>query len=492
MTASQEFNIGRSFARVAKSNPELEAVVAADLRLTYAKLWRITCGFAVKMQELSIDRTSTVAVHTTDMIVSLATMLAASLLGARYVALERRLYADNIVAPTHCIRSPEVQPFSGIDYMMIGADWALAAPAEIVSDECSLPGYADSSDPWWILHTSGTTGRPKYLIISQKTVYDRSLAVRKDFVPAVTRFCPIFPCFSRPFFVRATAALLNGCTIIDSIEVSFILAQRTNLVCGSPRATLEWLGGRTISPRIPVLQVSGNKLSDAGATELLRSFEVVEDVYGSSETNKSFVNEKRLDGERLITVGRPQDSDVEIVGDDGKPCSTGENGMVRIRNGYMANAYIAEPAASARAFRDGWFYPGDIGYWGNSGELVVNGRVDDLINLGGVKIDPLEVEAALKSADGISAAAVFADPVELTPPRLVAMITLSKGSSPDVCVAQAHSRCTENLGDARTPHIIYVVPQIPMNIDDTPNRSECRIMAKTFARPTIQAIPLGT
>ena len=491
MTAKNEFNIAMCFARAARSHPELEAVVAADLSLSYAKLWRISCGFAVKMQALSIDRSATVAVHTTDMVVAIATMFAASLLGARYVTLEQNLYTDGIISPTHCLRSPEVEPLGGIDYLTIDASWSLAAPLDIVASEHHFPGNENESDPWWVLHTSGTTGRPKYLIISQKAVYDRSMAVRGEFTPMVTRFCPLFPCFTRPFFVRATAALLNSCTIIDSVDISFIQAQRVNLICGSPRAAVEWLGNRTISPRIPLLQVSGQKLSEASAIKLLDSFETVEDVYGSSETNKSFVNEKQLQGDNLVTFGRPQDSEVEIIDENGKRCAMGQKGTVRIRNGYMANAYIAEPAASAQAFRDGWFYPGDIGHWGPQGELLITARIDDVINLGGVKIDPFEVEAILMSTHGVNAAVVFADPIEMSPPRLVAMLMLSTNVSPDVCVAEAHSRCHSKLGEAMTPHMIYVVPHIPLNADGNPNRSECLNMAQTYDRTPNRTLPQG-
>src|SRR5688500_15255111 len=104
MTAGQQMNIGMNFSRVAKANPDHEAIIAADVRLTYGKLWRIVRGFATRMRELGIDRGSTVAVHSRDMIVCVVSMLAASLLGARYVFLETRLISDGVVMPTHILR----------------------------------------------------------------------------------------------------------------------------------------------------------------------------------------------------------------------------------------------------------------------------------------------------------------------------------------------------------------------------------------------------
>ena len=174
---------------------------------------------------------------------------------------------------------------------------------------------------------------------------------------------------------------------------------------------MEWLAGRTIAPRMPLIQVSGAKLSDADAAILLQSFDTVEDVYGSSETSKSFVNVKTLSQGRVVTRGQPLDSEVQIIGADGEPCTRpGSEGTVRIRNGYMASAYIAEPQATEKAFRDGWFYPGDLGWWGPAGELVISGRLDEIINLGGEKVDPTTVDEVLCSVRGITGAASFRDP----------------------------------------------------------------------------------
>jgi acyl-CoA synthetase (AMP-forming)/AMP-acid ligase II len=479
--SDQHMNIGRNFARVANKNPNHEAIVAADITLSYSKLWRIVRGFATRMQEIGINRDSTVAVHSSDMIACIASMMATSLLGARYVSLEKRLLGDSTVSPTHFLCSPDVSPYAGANYYMMDASWPQAAAPAPNSDGSEFAGYADADDPWWYVHTSGTTGEPKYLIISQRDVYYRSLAVRDDFRSLHSRFCSLFPCNTRPFFARANAALLNACTIVDSIDISFMQAHGVNLICGAPRTAVGWLGGRRISPKIAVLQVSGAKLSDVDAAFLLQSFETVEDVYGASETNKSFVNVKALAGGGLTTRGRPLDSEVQIVGSNGALITApGLQGSVRIRNNYMASAYIGAPKASERAFRDGWFYPGDLASWGPSGELVVAGRVDEIINLGGVKVDPASIDETLCSVEGISSAATFCDPTEPTPPRLMAMVTIANLAEADKCVAAAHLACSKRFGSDVAPRVIIVVPSIPMTSDGAPRRTECQRLAHSF------------
>jgi acyl-CoA synthetase (AMP-forming)/AMP-acid ligase II len=477
MTSAQEMNIARCFAAVAHEHPDREAIVAADITLSYAKLWRIVRGFATRMQVLGIGRGSLMAVHSRDMIACTASMMAASLLGAGYVSFDRNLL-HSAVKPTHFLRSPDVPPLSGVNWDLMDATWPQAAAHDPRSDGSEFAGYAEAEEPWWYVQTSGTTGEAKYLSLSQRDVYYRSLAVQEDFRRLHTRFCSLFACNTRPFFARANAALLNACTIVDTMDAAFMQVHGVNLLCGAPRVALDWLAGGRISPKLPLLQVSGAKFSDADAALLLQSFDVVEDVYGASETSKSFVNVKTLDGGVLTTYGKPLDSEVQIVGSDGIPiASPGSMGMVRIRNNYMASSYLDEPGASQRAFRDGWFHPGDLAFWGAKGELVIAGRLDEIVNLGGVKVNLADVDEVLGAVAGISAAAAFRDPSESGVPALMAMVTVASPSEADKCVAAAHAACRQKFGAAVTPRVILVVPSIPMTGDGAPRRKECAQLA---------------
>ena len=478
MTVGQEMNIGMNFARVANANPDHEAIVAADIRLTYGKLWRIVRGFATRMRELGIDRSSTVAVHSRDMIACVASMLAASLLGARYVSLEARLVGDGVVMPTHILRSPEVSPFRDLTYHMMDASWPQAGSPDL--DGSEFPGYGDADDPWWVVHTSGTTGKPKYLNISQRAVFGRSMAVQADFKPLHTRVCSLFPCNTRPFIARANAALLNACTIIDTIDIAFMQAQGVNLVCGAPRTAMEWLAGRTIAPKMPLIQVSGAKLSDADAAVLLQSFDTVEDVYGSSETSKSFVNVMTLNQGRIVTRGQHLDSEVQIIDADGGPLHSS-----RIRKELSGSATGIWPQATSPNLKQlkrpsvmAGFTPGIRDGGERRASLVIGGRFDEIINLGGEKVDPAAVDEVLCSVHGITAAASFRDLGDVIPPRLMAMVTVSDLAEADKCVAAAHLACRERLADFMVPQMIFVVPSIPMTSDGAPRRTECQLLAQ--------------
>jgi acyl-coenzyme A synthetase/AMP-(fatty) acid ligase len=475
----QPANLTAAFARAAAQHPARDAIVAADITLTYDKLWLIVQSFALRMQSEGIDRKAVVAVKSTDMIASVAVMFASAAIGSGFVVWEDRLLSDGVVRPTHVLRSPDVAAPDQIASTLMDPSWSplnFPVPKDAASH---FPGYDKAETPWWYLHTSGTTGSPKYLALSQRMALDRSRAVSGDFQAGETRFTSLFPCTARPFFVRAMAALTLGSTIVDTIDPAFMQAQKVTLVCGSPRQSKLWLDSGKLSSRLLLLQISGARFSQELAAEMLGAFQKVEDVYGSSETNKTYVNAQTLDEGLVVTRGCAQDSTIQIRHPDGSLCGSDEVGEVFVRNGYMIAGYIDAPDATKRAFHDGWFRPGDMGHWDTNGVLCIDGRVDELINLDGLKIDPVAVDEALR-VPGVRLAACFRDPDGA--PRLLAFVELETSQDPEPLVRAAMARCSKLLSPSRTPALIYVVPQIPVTHDGVPRRRECERLARDMPK----------
>jgi acyl-coenzyme A synthetase/AMP-(fatty) acid ligase len=102
-------------------------------------------------------------------------------------------------------------------------------------------------------------------------------------------------------------------------------------------------------------------------------------------------------------VGPPvSGAEIQIVDEQGERVPSGETGIVRARTPYMASEYHNDIIETAKAFRQGWFYPGDLGYLDDRGSLHLSGRTSDVINAGGVKINPRQVEERVLSLEGIS------------------------------------------------------------------------------------------
>jgi acyl-CoA synthetase (AMP-forming)/AMP-acid ligase II len=101
---------------------------------------------------------------------------------------------------------------------------------------------------------------------------------------------------------------------------------------------------------------------------------------------------------------------VEAVDDRHTPLPLGREGRLRVRSEYAVSGYLGDPDGTEQAFRDGWFYPGDIGSVTAEGLLVVSGREKAIINLGGDKISPERIETELAGSSGVADVAVAGIP----------------------------------------------------------------------------------
>ena len=147
--------------------------------------------------------------------------------------------------------------------------------------------------------------------------------------------------------------------------------------------------------------------------------------------------------------------------------------MVRVKNGYMASGYLTDHEASKTAFRDGWFYPGDIARWGERDELQVLRRDDDVFNIGGSKVHALGVERILVATDGITDAACFLNPKEGAKEELFAFVVIEDGKNPLQVVASAKYGCGEKLGPNFVPRVLRPVAAIPRKANGHPDRALC-------------------
>lgn len=465
--------VAQRFALEAARLPDHTAIIAADLRLTYRQLWKITCGFAVSMQRAGVDQSALIAVDTRDMVASIAALLAASLLGSAYVAVDDSVLSDGVVRPTHVFRSPEVAPRRALPVHLMDATWPRAAESSARYDVSDYP-VADMAETFWYAHTSGTSGRPKYMSLTHRQFLARALAMAEDFEEPGRVFCSLFPCNSRVFLVRAIAALLSGSTIVDTVDVGLMRQAGVNIVLGSPRTLVDWLGGRTLSPQLDVVQVTGAKLPAGDMATLLGSFLRLEDVYGASETSKAFKNIYTRGPNGVEVRGKRLDSEIEI-----EPGAQGEaTGLVRVRNPYMATHYLDDPSASHEVFRDGWFYSGDIGSWGPNGVLRIEGRRDELVNLGGAKVNPLDIERLICGVSGVTGAFVGLDPSGVHPPGLAALISVSERAAGPGLARLVLDTCAAALPAHAVPRMVLAVGALPRTEDGENRRRDCEAVLK--------------
>ena len=166
------------------------------------------------------------------------------------------------------------------------------------------------------------------------------------------------------------------------------------------------------TPRRPGLQVylGGGAVSPALRDALSRRLSPRLGVlYGASEYGGVAIADERTLAEHPDSVGRVLPwLQVEAIDAQGRPVPPGDVGEIRIRGLAGFPGYHDDPEATAASLRDGWFHPGDLGRVTPDGLVFIDGRIDDVLNVGGIKVLPARIEAVLEAHPDVAESAAFA------------------------------------------------------------------------------------
>ena len=475
MTVSST-NFARIYRQAARDHATFPAVIGESTVLSHGQLLAAGCAVARRMQAIGIDRSSIVAFNSGDLIVSLTMLIGTALVGCRLVTASDILARQDIIHPTHFLRTYDAAGKRTVPFQIIGSDWFEDAPQDPFSAVDDFPGHAAESEPWLVLHTSGTTGRPKFFTLSPRQVADRTRAIAEDFPTASITCAMLFNPTSRPFFARAIGALTNACTLVDSLDPDFwVTAGMDTLFC-SPGQFRTFYDEAPFTARFSKVEVSGARLEDEDARLLAGRFDTVIDIYGASETNKSFANIVTVDPDgRVRRRGKRLDSEVEIRDPEGRPTLPGQLGTVRVRNPYLAEGYLEAPEATAKSFVDGWFVPGDVARWGTDGHLDVLGRVDEVISFGGVKIDGNLIDMIIKTVDGVRDAVCVRSP-KTDRREIVGFIVFEDGVNKPAVVAAVREAYEAHTGLPCFLGPLHELKEVPYDEDGRPLRYLCEQM----------------
>jgi acyl-coenzyme A synthetase/AMP-(fatty) acid ligase len=150
---------------------------------------------------------------------------------------------------------------------------------------------------------------------------------------------------------------------------------------------------------------------------------------------------------------------VQIVDEGGARLPPGKDGIIRINSEYGAREYLDDPEESARVFRDGWFYPGDLGYLTEQNMLVISGRTKTVINIGGEKVTPERVEEVLSAHPSVQQVAVLAVHNESGVDDVCALVVPRSA----LVVEALKAFCSERLPPKFVPTRFIAVSDLPRN-----------------------------
>ncbi|MBC8036178.1 MAG: AMP-binding protein [Rhizobiales bacterium] len=339
----------------------------------------------------------------------------------------------------------------------------------------SLKGLAEPEDVALVLHTSGTTSRPKIVPLThanllasaanikrtlQLTAQDRCLNIMPLFhihglVAAILAslaaggsvFCT--PGFNAlKFFAWMEEAAPTWYTAVPTMHQAILSRAERNerVIAATP---LRFIRSSSASLPAPVF----NQLEAAFGCPVIEAYAMTENAH--QMTSNQLPPGKRKAG----SVGCAAGPDVAIMGTHGKLLKAGEEGEVVTRGPNVTTGYENNPKANAETFLHGWFHTGDQGVMDGDGYLKITGRLKEIINRGGEKIAPVEVDEVLMDHPSVHQAVTFAMPHDKLGEDVAAAVVLREGE-------KATERELRDFADARlaafkVPRRIVILAEIP-------------------------------
>jgi acyl-CoA synthetase (AMP-forming)/AMP-acid ligase II len=193
-------------------------------------------------------------------------------------------------------------------------------------------------------------------------------------------------------------------------------------------------------------------------------------AYGMTEASHQVCsNPLPVDGvNKLSSVGPPTGVEIRIVGNDGKDVVSGGVGEIWIRGAKVTTGYLNNPEANSTSFVDGWFRSGDLGSRDADGYLFVRGRIKEIINRGGEKISPGDIDAVLLSNPKVLEAASFGESDAIYGENVQAAVILRPGMK--ATEVELRDCCRTKLSAVEVPERIYIVADFPRTAKGSPDR----------------------
>jgi fatty-acyl-CoA synthase len=497
---ARRHSVGDLLHRTARRHPDKLAVVAGELRVTYAEFDAAVnrCAHALADRGLTKGDRLALLSHNCWQFVTLA--FATARLGVVLVPLNFMLGSAEIA---YILSHSGARGLVAEDALVPTAEKALAS-AGVAGGIRGVIGLSDSGpvegwenvDPWWqrgddtapdvavadddplrLMYTSGTESRPKGVLLTSRSliaqyvscVVDGGMSGADVEVHTLPMYhCAQLDCFFTPdVYLGATSIILPGpdpATLLATIERE----KATKLFC-PPTVWISLLR----HPDFESTDLSSLRKGYYGASpmpvEVLREIQrrlpevQLWNFYGQTELAPvAAILGPHEQLERAGSAGRPALNVETIVVDDAdQPVPPGEIGEIVHRSPHAALGYYHDEEKTVEAFRGGWFHSGDLGVMTADGCLTVVDRKKDMIKTGGENVASREVEEALYELDGVAEAAVFG----ISHPHWIEAVTavvVPKPGGP-LRVEDVHAHARTRLAPYKRPKYVVVTDALPKN-----------------------------
>jgi acyl-CoA synthetase (AMP-forming)/AMP-acid ligase II len=325
-----------------------------------------------------------------------------------------------------------------------------------------------------VLHTSGSTGRPKRVPLAHANLSISAGNVARHYAlgPDDVAMC-VMPLFHVHGLVASTLATLStGGTVVVPSKFSPLSFWRVAKDHG-----VTWYSAVPTIHQLLLARVTDPSSRPAGTERLrfirscsaalppqvMHSLEAafgapVLEAYGMTEAAHQMSSNPLPPAARKPgSVGRGTDVQISIMDAAGTHLPTGERGEVVIKGPNVIRGYENNPEANAKSFVDGWFRTGDQGFLDEQGYLTLVARIKELINRGGEKISPREIDEVLLAHPSVAEAVCFGVPHQTWGEEVAAAVVVRE----NVTESELLAYCKERLADYKRPKQIHITDTIP-------------------------------
>jgi acyl-CoA synthetase (AMP-forming)/AMP-acid ligase II len=460
----------------------------AEARISYGELCQQVEALAETLARAGIERGDRVGIALPNGLPMIVAFLAAATAGTAaplnpaYKEEEFRFYLEDTKAKVLIL------PPSGADEARrAAADRVPILPLDMEALGRISGGTAGKTvvppaitDVALILHTSGSTGRPKRVPLAHQnlSVSAQNIAASYALTPADVAMC-VMPLFHVHGLVASTlATLTSGGTMVVPGKFNPLSFWRT-----AKDHNVSWYSAVPTIHQLLLARADAKAGRPAGAERLrfIRSCSAalpppvmrdLEDVfgapvleaYGMTEAAHQMASNPLPPGERRAgSVGMGTNVRISIMDAQGAHLAPGDRGEIVIQGPNVITGYENNPDANATSFTNGWFRTGDQGFLDDKGYLTLVARIKELINRGGEKISPREIDDVLLTHPAVAEAVCFGVPHAMWGEEVEAVVVLrdTVASTSSNAGAEILAFCRERLSDFKRPKQIHIAEAIP-------------------------------
>lgn len=447
-------SIVESVYRKAKNEPDKTAVVVNGNKTSYSKLFELVNGYSNYLRECGIKKGDIVITRASQDLDYVVIYLSIHLVGGIVTSLERTIsdagmteVAKQLGAKSIICDNGELKKEYDAVYIMRSG---VCETAERYSDKAAEPVFPELEDSADILFTTGTTGASKGVELSHKALVATAenliygCGYKEDtfmIAPGPLNHANAIRKLFTTFVNGSTICILAGMTNVKAFFTALDTAEGTIACCLPPAAirtifqlTKDRLG--QYADRIDFIESATSPLPEPDKLKLCELLPKTRlyNNYGSSEAASVCMYDYNKYPGKDGCIGKAMpNSKIIIVDDDHKPMQSSKDrmGLIACVGDVNMKRYVNEPELTAEVLQDGVIYTSDIGYIDDEGFIYIAGRKGDVINVGGLKVAPTEVESAALGYEGIDDCICIPVDDNITGKALKLLVVLADGAELD-------------------------------------------------------------